>query len=118
MSQTMSEIVPTSPRPRPSETDRLLPSRPVASRVMGERALLLHPRVDEVKLTNEVGTLVWKLVCERRHSIADIAAAVVEAFDVELETARLDVASFVAELVDGGFLEWDTLPQAPQDSGA
>lgn len=83
-----------------------LPARTVASRVMGDSALLIHPEADEIKLTNEVGTLVWKLVCERRHTAEAIAAAVVAEFEVDEATAGADVASFLDELARGGLLEW------------
>ena len=85
------------------------PSRLVASRVIGEQALLIHPTADEIKLTNEVGTLVWRLVCERRHDAAAIAAAVTAAFEVDGETARADVDSFLSELAAAGLLVWEVV---------
>lgn len=89
------------------------PARTVASRIMGENALLIHPQADEIKLTNEVGTLVWKLVCEQRHTALAIAAAVEAEFEVDLETARVDVDSFLDALARGGLLAWSS----PVNSG-
>lgn len=91
-----------------AETDNSIacPARTVASRVMGDTALLIHPQADEIKLTNEVGTLVWKMVCERRHTVADIVRAVIAEFDVDEATALADVASFLDELCRGGLMEW------------
>jgi len=83
----------------------LVPARTVASRVMGDSALLIHPEADEIKLTNEVGTLVWRLVCERRHTATAIASAVVEAFDVDAATAEADVISFLGELSRAALIE-------------
>ncbi len=83
-----------------------LPARTVASRVMGDTALLIHPEADEIRLTNEVGTLVWKLVCERRHTASAIVAAVVAEFEVDEATAAPDVASFLDELARAGLLAW------------
>jgi hypothetical protein len=90
-----------------------VPARAVASRVMGETALLLHPRADEVKLCNETGTLVWRLVCEGGHDVDAIAVEVARVFEVELGTARTDVDAFLAELEREGFLDWQELPKAP-----
>lgn len=75
---------------------------------MGDNALLIHPHADEIKLTNEVGTLVWRLVCEERHTAQAIAAAVSAEFEVDGETARADVASFLDELARGGLLRWSS----------
>jgi hypothetical protein len=83
----------------------IVPARTVASRVMGDSALLIHPEADEIKLTNEVGTLVWRLVCERRHTAAAITDAVVAAFDVDAATAGADVASFLEELSRADLIE-------------
>jgi hypothetical protein len=91
---------------RMNPTDPIfVPARTVASRVMGDSALLIHPEADEIKLTNEVGTLVWRLVCERRHTAGAIARAVVEAFDVDAATAEADVASFLDELSRAALIE-------------
>lgn len=105
-------VPPSTPSAKPPPEAVLRPARPVASRVMGERALLLHPRADEVKLTNEVGTHVWQRICEGRHRIDQIAASVASVFEVDAATAEADVASFVAELFAGGFVEWETPPSA------
>ena len=97
--------MPSAMEPRSPEAIAL-PARAIASRIMGEQALLLHPKADEIKLTNEVGTLVWQLVCERRHTAEQIARAVSEAFEVDGATAEVDVASFLEDLERGGYLEW------------
>ena len=101
-----------TPPARPS-TSAPAPARAVASRVMGDTALLLHPRADEVKLCNETGTLVWQLVCEGRHGVDAIAAAVAARFEVERDTAHADVVEFLGELEREGFVEWRDLPAAP-----
>lgn len=80
---------------------------------MGDTALLLHPRADEVKLCNETGTLVWQLVCEGRHGVDAIAAAVAAQFEVDGDAARADVLEFLGELEREGFIEWRDLSPAP-----
>lgn len=98
----------------PSPEAIACPAHTVASRIMGDTALLIHPQADEIKLTNEVGTLVWRLVCERRHDRAAIAAAVSAEFEVDAATAEADVASFLDELAQAGLLVW----ASPVKSGA
>lgn len=102
----MEPVSPHSPDHLPAADAVACPARTVASRVMGETALLIHPRADEIKLTNEVGTAVWQLVCERRHDRAAIAAAICEAFEVDASTARADVDAFLDKLAREGLLEW------------
>ena len=101
-----------TPDHRP-QTRAPAPARAGASRVMGDTALLLHPRADEVKLCNETGTLVWQMVCEGRHGVDAIAQAVAARFETDVETARVDVAEFIGELEREGFLEWRDAPPAP-----
>jgi hypothetical protein len=47
---------------------------------------------------NEVGSRIWEL-CDGARSVAEIARALVEEFDVDEETARRDAAGFVAGLL-------------------
>jgi len=98
--------------PARSLTSAPAPARAVASRVMGDTALLLHPRADEVKLCNETGTRVWQMVCEGRHTVDAIAATVAAEFTVDGETARADVLDFLGELEREGFIEWRDLSPA------
>jgi nucleoside-diphosphate-sugar epimerase len=53
---------------------------------------------------NPTGALVWELGDGTR-SVNEIAAAVCDAFDVELEIARDDVLHFVESLASEGLLE-------------
>jgi hypothetical protein len=62
---------------------------------MGDTALLLHPRADEVKLCNETGTLVWQMVCEGRHGVDAIAQAVAARF--ETDGSQMQAVAFERE---------------------
>ena len=83
-----------------------LPARAVASRVLDASALLLHPSADEVKICNAVGTRLWQLICEARHTEDELAAILVAEYEVELEVARIDVREFLSSLETAGFLSW------------
>jgi len=50
-----------------------------------------------------VASRIWQL-CDGRHAVRDIAARLVEEFDVDLPTAERDAAEFVREMLDGGLL--------------
>jgi hypothetical protein len=50
-----------------------------------------------------VASRIWEL-CDGRSAVEDIAAAIVEEFEVDLATARRDVAEFVREMLEDGLL--------------
>ncbi|HYZ88395.1 MAG TPA: PqqD family protein [Myxococcales bacterium] len=52
---------------------------------------------------NEVAARIWTL-CDGRRTARDIAAVIVDEFEVDAETARRDVAEFVRELLQDGLL--------------
>jgi pyrroloquinoline quinone biosynthesis protein D len=78
----------------------------VAARVVEGKALIVV--IDEKKLhtLNEVGTRVWEL-CDGR-SLDAIAAAIVDEFEVDVQTALRDVQRFVGELRALGALELES----------
>lgn len=55
---------------------------------------------------NPVGTLIWSL-SDGAHTVAQIAEAVVEAWEVTPEVGLEDTETFVARLVELGILELD-----------
>ena len=52
---------------------------------------------------NEVASRIWAL-CDGRTTVREIAARVVEEFDVDLATAEQDAADFVRDMLRGGLL--------------
>lgn len=83
-----------------------VPGRQIASRIIKGRALLLDPDRDELQRLNDVGSFVWSMILERRHSVAEIDAAVVESFEVDAQTAAADVQAFLEELEQRGLIAW------------
>lgn len=81
------------------------PARRVASRVIDGRALLLDPAEDRVHVLNDVGSFIWTLVNERRHSVIDLARAVSDEFEVEEASALADTREFLAGLLAQGFVD-------------
>lgn len=81
------------------------PGRRVASRVIDGRALLLDPAEDRVHMLNEVGTFIWSLVNERRHTVRDLAGAIAAEFDVDDATATADLHEFLDGLLAQGFID-------------
>ncbi|MEM1246980.1 MAG: PqqD family protein [Acidobacteriota bacterium] len=71
--------------------------------VAGER-VVLDPESESMHQLNVTATLVWEL-CDGRLSVDEIAAELVQRFDVTLETAKADVEQAIATFFDLGLLE-------------
>jgi hypothetical protein len=67
---------------------------PVGSRVLDMNGLVV---------LNAVGRYIWELLAEDR-SLDELAAAVVEHFDVDAGRARADIEAFVADLGAKGLI--------------
>ena len=92
---------------RKSET--FIRSTSVVARVVGGETLIVPVRAKVGDLAsiysfNGTGTLIWKLL-ESPRTIADLAAAVVEEYDVDLTQAERDVCEFVEEMKSVGLVE-------------
>jgi hypothetical protein len=68
---------------------------PLGAQVMDTNALIT---------LNPTGRYVWELMAEDC-SIDELAAAVAEKFDVELDRARVDVQAFLDEITSMGLVE-------------
>lgn len=69
-----------------------------------EGGLVVLPGRSEVKVLNPVGIKVFSLL-DGAHTVDDIAAAVLEEFEVEADVAKRDIEAFLNQLRDAGMLE-------------
>lgn len=89
--------------------DEVLHLRPlrhpaVEWRELGGQATLVAPgEAGASHELNEVASRIWAL-CDGRTTVREIAARVVEEFDVDLATAEQDAADFVRDMLRGGLL--------------
>lgn len=83
-----------------------VPTKRVAARIIGGKALLLDPRADELRRLNDVGSFIWGLIEAEEHSVEAITVAVVDEFDIEYEDAAQDLGDFLTKLQDEGFVEF------------
>ncbi|HWE23345.1 MAG TPA: PqqD family protein [Myxococcales bacterium] len=70
---------------------------------VGETTLVGPNESTASRELNEVAARIWSL-CDGRRTVRDIAAMIVEEFDVDLATARHDTAEFVQEMLADGLL--------------
>ena len=59
---------------------------------------------------DSVGTFIWER-CDGQHSVAQIAEALVQEYEVDLEEALRDCEQFLKELVQEGILIWGQDPK-------
>lgn len=86
-----------------SHTSPLRVRGDVVSRTMGDGAVLVDLRTNEIFELNATGARVWELVSETQPLTA-VVDTVVREFDVTRAVAETDVADLVGELVERGLL--------------
>jgi Coenzyme PQQ synthesis protein D (PqqD) len=69
----------------------------------GQATLVLPGDAGASHELNEVASRIWAL-CDGRRTVREIAARLVEEFEVDLTTAEQDAADFVREMLQGGLL--------------
>ncbi|MFW6068572.1 MAG: PqqD family protein [Chloroflexota bacterium] len=77
----------------------------VVWRILDDGAVIVTPRAGNVRVLNQVGTTIWKLI-DGKNSLSDIESQLVRTFDVPLNLARADLAAFVKELEKRGMIVW------------
>ena len=66
--------------------------------------LLFNPDTNQVKVVNTTGLFIWKL-CDGKHSVEAITAALQEAFEeAPSEAVQQDVEEFIKGMLETGFI--------------
>lgn len=68
-----------------------------ASRLFEGEVVIVHPDTNMVRMLNPVGSRIWELADGTR-TLREIAATLVEEFEVEATVAQQSVTDFVEEL--------------------
>jgi coenzyme PQQ synthesis protein D (PqqD) len=89
--------------------ERFVRSESVIARVVAGETLIVPARAEvgdlaSIYTINGTGTLIWKLL-ETPKTIAQLATAVAQEYEVELDRAESDVAEFVDEMKAAGLVE-------------
>jgi len=80
-----------------------------AGRILDGEATVVTPEDSMMHTLNAVGTWIWDHA-DGAKSVAELADALQEAFEVDAETARADTEAFVRELEGLGILVLDEAP--------
>lgn len=76
-----------------------------ASRVFGDDAVVITPAENTVRMLNPVGSRIWQLADGNR-TVEEIAAVLVQEFEVDDDEAAASTQRFIAELMDLELLTW------------
>ena len=92
------------------ETETLVRSQAVVARVVAGETLVVPIRgkvgdLASIYSFNVTGSLIWKLL-ESPRTVAELAKAVAQAYEVEPALAERDVTNFVSEMKSVGLVEF------------
>ena len=76
-------------------------------RLLDGNAIVVSPRVGEVRVLNHVGTVIWQLLIEG-DSPTDIEDYLVTNFQVARQKAKSDLKVFFDDLAERGVIIWET----------
>ena len=85
------------------------PARQISARIVDGQLIILRPGNDELLRFNEVATFIWSILEKKATDTETLVQAIVMEFEVELEQARLDLTSFLAEMTSQGLLETEPI---------
>ena len=71
----------------------------VIGRVVDDETVLVMPKKGQVKVLNEVGTVIWGMVDGKR-TINQIIDKICADFEVDRDAAEKDTVRFIADLLD------------------
>jgi hypothetical protein len=91
------------------ETETLVRAQAVVARVVAGETLVVPIRgkvgdLASIYSFNVTGSLIWKLL-ESPRTVAELAKAVAQAYEVEPALAERDVTNFVSEMKSVGLVE-------------
>jgi coenzyme PQQ synthesis protein D (PqqD) len=81
-------------------------------RTVGAETVVLDRRRRRIHQLNPTASFVWQR-CDGRHAVGDIAALLVDGFDVDLATAEQDTTAMVRQLAQAGLLQDDPAHSLP-----
>ena len=90
--------------PAPGPDTRIMRLADIAWRMVDEEAVLVNVKKDEVIHLDPVGSFIWSRM-DGQASMQEIADAVVEEFEIDLETALEDSLDFARHLLEQGAVE-------------
>jgi hypothetical protein len=85
------------------DSDRPRARPDIGERIIEGEALLVDADGGQILVLNEVGAFTWQLL-DGAHDVAAVVTRVLDEFDVDAATARVDVLAFLTALHERGAL--------------
>lgn len=76
-------------------------------RFLDDNAIVVSPRVGEVRVLNRMGTIIWQQLIEGE-TLEDIEDYLVTNFQVSRHDAQSDLKVFFNDLAERGVIIWET----------
>jgi len=87
-----------------NSSDKPVQNTDTAARKIDDVFYVVHPDTSELHNFNEVATRVWELIDGQR-TVADIAAAIADEYEVEPAVAQADILTFLGELLQKDLIQ-------------
>jgi hypothetical protein len=88
----------TSPLP-----SRVTPLPEVLFQDVDDESVLLNLQTERYFSLNDVGTLIWQLLCEHNDT-ATVLVRLSDAYDTDVDTLRRDLGELIGELHEAGLV--------------
>lgn len=75
------------------------PSNKISARIVDGQLIILKPGDDELLRFNEVASSIWSVIEKKPTSLLDLVTHVVQVFEIDSDTAQLDITSFLDEMM-------------------
>ena len=89
------------------------PSNKISARIVDGQLIILKPGDDELLRFNEVASSIWSVIEKKPSSIPDLVIHVVQTFEVDSDTAQLDITSFLEEMMNQTLVNRIKSPENP-----
>jgi len=90
--------------------DRPVVDSQVAYRTIGGEARVISVLDSRLHHLDPVATFVWEQIDGGHKTVQQIVAAMVDAYEVEPEVARVDLEDLLGELTSLGLIRWERAP--------
>lgn len=75
-------------------------------RLLDDNAVVVSPGAGEVRVLNQVGTVIWQLLVEE-NSTGEIENFLISNYEVSQTRAKNDLQLFFDDLIERGILIWE-----------
>ena len=72
-------------------------------RTIGDGLVIMAPSGDTTHSLEDIGAFIWTQL-DGQKTLQDVLAAILDSYDIDNDTAREDLASFITQMLDAGLI--------------